>query len=358
MKIGVLGNGQLGQMLEQSVTDLTDIEISLYDLRAHDDALLAEFLKEADIVTFETENIPDHIVSLVEPVKDKTLPGIDALKTFQNRLLEKRALRNAGIATADFAAVTSLDELEQAVDSLGLPVVLKTTTAGYDGKGQFLIRSRQDVEKAWQAIGGRELIAEAFVPFVRETSIIASRDRQGHMVIWPMTDNMHHRGMLRYSLYPAQGLSQQKMALAEQYIRSLAEHFDYVGTITLELFETADGLIANEVAPRVHNSGHWSIEGAEASQFRNHILALAGQKLEPAAAIYPAVAMLNVIGDEQPAVIADGRKNVYRHSYGKEARPERKLGHITIVADSVEQRDLAVAQLAVVIPAEIRDQVM
>lgn len=353
MKIGILGNGQLGQMLMDSVQDIPELEISLYDLRAHSDDALDAFLASVDRVSYETENIPAPIVARLEPVADKVYPSLKALKTFQNRLLEKNALRAAGIATADFCAVNSLDDVKAAVATLGLPIVLKTTTEGYDGKGQFVLRSPDDAEAAWAAIGNRELIAEAFVKFERETSVIASRDINGNILVFPMTENIHHEGILRYSLFPAAGLSADKAALAERYIRQLADSLDYVGTITLELFETADGLVGNEVAPRVHNSGHWSIEGTEASQFRNHMLAISGRALGATTAKYPAVAMLNVIGDETPAVKAETTANAFRHSYGKEARPARKLGHVTVVAQTVAERDATIDQLADLIPAGV-----
>ena len=353
MKIGILGNGQLGQMLQDSVRDISDLEISLYDLRAHSDEALDQFLASVDRVSYETENIPAHIVARLEPVAEKVFPGLNALKTFQNRLLEKNALRAAGIATADFCAVNSLADVQQAVKTLGLPIVLKTTTEGYDGKGQFVLRKPEDAEAAWAAIGNRELIAEAFVTFSRETSVIASRDVNGNIVVFPMTENIHHEGILRYSLYPAAGLSADKVALAERYIRQLADSLNYVGTITLELFETADGLVGNEVAPRVHNSGHWSIEGCEASQFRNHMLAISGRALGATAAKYPAVAMLNVISVETPAEKAETISNAFRHSYGKEARPARKLGHVTVVAQTVAERDATIDQLADLIPAGV-----
>jgi len=350
MKIGILGNGQLGQMAMDSIQDLTDPEVSLYDLRNHSDEALDKFIASVDRVSYETENIPAHIVERLEPVADKLYPSLTALKTFQNRLLEKNALRAAGIATADFMAVNSLNDVKAAVEQLGLPIVLKTTTEGYDGKGQFVLRSADDAEPAWNAIGKRELIAEAFVTFTRETSVIASRDVNGNMVVWPMTENIHHEGILRYSLYPCAGLSDEKAQQAERYIRQLADSLDYVGTITLELFETEHGLVANEVAPRVHNSGHWSIEGAETSQFRNHMLAISGRELGPTAAKYDAVAMINVISDETPAEKAENISNAFRHSYGKEARPARKLGHVTVVADSVEQRDKTITELSALIP--------
>ncbi len=350
MKIGILGNGQLGQMLSDSVKDLTDLEVSLYDTRAHSDEALDAFLASVDRVSYETENIAANIVARLEAVESKVYPSLKALKTFQNRLLEKNALRAAGIATADFCAVNSLDDVKAAVATLGLPIVLKTTTEGYDGKGQYVLRSPDDAEPAWAAIGNRELIAEAFVTFERETSVIASRDVNGNIVVFPMTENIHHEGILRYSLYPAANLSAEKAAIAERYIRQLADSLDYVGTITLELFETADGLVGNEVAPRVHNSGHWSIEGALTSQFRNHMLAISGRELGATDAQYPAVAMLNVIGEEVPAEKADSLDAAFRHSYGKEARPARKLGHVTVIGQSVAERDATIEQLTGLIP--------
>ena len=353
MKIGILGNGQLGQMLQNSVTDLTDIEISLYDLRAHSDEALDAFLASVDRVGYETENIPAHIVAKLEPIAEKVYPSVEALKVFQNRLLEKRALRAAGIDTADFCAVNSLEDVRTAIDTLGLPIVLKTTTEGYDGKGQFVLRTPDDAEEAWSTIGNRELIAEAFVNFTRETSVIASRDVKGNIVVWPMTENIHHEGILRYSLYPIQALSEEKIALAERYIKQLADSLDYVGTITLELFETEQGFIANEVAPRVHNSGHWSIEGAYNSQFRNHVLAISGRELGNTDAKYAAVAMINAISSEAPASKANALENAFYHSYNKEARPNRKLGHCTVVANSLEERDSTIDQLADFIPAGV-----
>lgn len=350
IRIGILGNGQLGQMLEYSINDLRDISVSMYDLRAHSPSALETFIARVDIVTYETENIAADIVEQLEPHAAKLRPGLNALKIFQNRLLEKQALRDAGIATADFCAVNSLDDVHTAINTLGLPIVMKTTTEGYDGKGQYVLRTPDDAIPAWEAIGKRELIAEAFVPFLRETSVIACRAANGQMVVWPMTENVHYEGILRYSLFPAPALSAEKAALAERYIRQLAESLGYTGTITLELFETSDGLVANEVAPRVHNSGHWSIEGAATSQFRNHMLAISGRAVANTQPNYAAVAMLNVIGDEGPAEAAEAIHNAHRHSYGKEARPARKLGHVTLVADNEADRDSTITELSGLLP--------
>lgn len=353
MKLGILGNGQLGQMLETSIADQTDITVNLYDLRAFDETSLQQFLNDNDRISYETENIPAHIVAQMESVKEKVFPSLTALKTFQNRITEKNALRAAGIATAEFHAVNSLADIHDAVQKLGLPIIMKTTTEGYDGKGQFVLREPSDATAAWAEIGNRELIAEAFVPFIREISVIGCRGENGDIKVWPMTENIHHEGILRYSLYPAHGFSAEKQAIAERYIEQIATSLDYVGTITLELFETEDNLIANEVAPRVHNSGHWSIEGAVTSQFRNHMLAVTGQLITDTASNFPAVAMINVISDEGPTAAAEGMSQTYVHSYGKEARPARKLGHVTITAEDTDERDSKISQLEGLIPAGV-----
>jgi 5-(carboxyamino)imidazole ribonucleotide synthase len=351
--LGILGNGQLGQMLADSIAEQTDLSVNLYDLRAFDETSLQEFLTANDRISYETENIPAHIVAQMESVEAKVFPSLTALKTFQNRITEKNALRAAGIATAEFHAVNSLADIHEAIQKLGLPIIMKTTTEGYDGKGQFVLRDPKDAQACWDDIGNRELIAEAFVPFIREISVIGSRSESGDIKVWPMTENIHHEGILRYSLYPAHGFSAEKQAIAERYIEQIATNLDYVGTITLELFEVEDNLIANEVAPRVHNSGHWSIEGAFTSQFRNHMLAVTGQDITSTDSRFPATAMINVISDEGPTAAAEGLEQTYVHSYGKEARPARKLGHVTITAQNTEERDAKISQLEGLIPTGV-----
>jgi 5-(carboxyamino)imidazole ribonucleotide synthase len=348
--LGILGNGQLGKMLAASIAEQTDLSVNLYDLRAYDETSLQDFLTVNDRISYETENIPAHIVAQMESVEAKVFPSLKALKTFQNRLTEKNALRAAGISTAEYHAVNSLTDIHNAIEKLGLPIIMKTTTEGYDGKGQFVLRKPEDASACWAEIGNRELIAEAFVPFIREISVIGCRNENGDIKVWPMTENIHHEGILRYSLYPAHGFSAEKQAKAEGYIEQIASSLDYVGTITLELFETEDNLIANEVAPRVHNSGHWSIEGAITSQFRNHMLAVTGQNITATESLFPAAAMINVISDEGPTAAGKGMTETYVHSYGKEARTARKLGHVTITAKSSDERDAKISQLEGLIP--------
>ncbi len=351
MKIGILGNGQLGQMLQASVQDITDIEVELYDLRAHSQSALHTFIARQERLGFETENISAEIVQELEAYTDKLYPKLSSLKTFQHRIKEKQALNAAGIATTAFMAVNSLEDIEKAVTTLGLPLILKTTTEGYDGKGQFVLRHQAQAQEAWQSLGMRELIAEAMVSFSHELSIIAARDEQGHICTWEMTENQHHEGILRCALYPPTRLTQAQQQQAHEYIKNLAESQNYIGTLTLELFATEQGLIANEVAPRVHNSGHWSIEGCHTSQFRNHMLALAGRELEPSTPKYPACAMLNVISCEKTIQQAPNEPLVFVHSYHKEPRDKRKLGHVTLCADSPKARDALIERYQFLLPA-------
>lgn len=352
MKIGILGNGQLGQMLKASIQDLSDIQVSLYDLSSHTAEALETFIASQDRLGFETENISEEIVEALEAHTHKLYPALDSLKTFQHRIKEKQALQKAGIQTAKFKAINSLDDIFIAIDEMGLPLILKTTTEGYDGKGQFFLKSRQQASEAWKTIGKRELIAESFVHFERELSIIACRDSQGAIKVWPMTENIHHEGILRCSIFPPSQLNEAMQAQAENYIIDLAESQNYIGTITLELFATPEGLVANEVAPRVHNSGHWSIEGAQNSQFRNHMLAIAGLAVEDVQAKYPACAMLNLIGSEQEIKQSPPHAQVFVHSYNKEARENRKLGHVTLISNSIAERDALINQYNFLLPKD------
>lgn len=350
MKVGILGNGQLGQMLQASVEDIADIAIELYDLRAHSPEALSAFIARQDRLTFETENISADIVQALEPHAGKLYPKLTSLKTFQHRIQEKNALQQAGIATAPFRAVNALEDIASAVDELGLPIILKTTTEGYDGKGQFVLRNPEQIQEAWDSIGGRELIAEGFVNFSCELSIIAARDENGHIETWAMTENRHHEGILRCSLYPPAQLTKAMQDQALAYIKDLARSQDYTGTITLELFATDEGLVANEVAPRVHNSGHWTIEGCRASQFRNHMLAITGRALEASTPNYDACAMLNVISSEEAVNKAPATPNAFVHSYHKEAREKRKLGHVTVCGNSITERDSLIDAFAFLLP--------
>jgi 5-(carboxyamino)imidazole ribonucleotide synthase len=345
MKIGVLGAGQLGRMLALAGYPLglsfrffDPVETSCIEelaprIRAdYDDlAALARFAEGLDAVTYEFENVPVTAARHLEQFAP-VCPSPAALEASQDRLTEKSLFRELGIATPPFAAAETREELAQAVERFGLPSVLKTRRMGYDGKGQRVLRTPADVEAAWEALGARPLILEGFVPFDRELSILAVRGRDGATAFYPLVENHHAGGILRLSLAPAPDLDAALQAKAEGYATRLLDRMDYVGMLALELFQVGDELLANEMAPRVHNSGHWTIEGAETSQFENHVRAVAGLPLG-STALRGYSAMVNLIGTTPAPTDVLSIEGAHLHLYGKEPRAGRKLGHITIRAD-------------------------
>ncbi|MDQ1461267.1 MAG: 5-(carboxyamino)imidazole ribonucleotide synthase, partial [Actinomycetota bacterium] len=262
-------------------------------------------------------------------------PPPRALDVAQDRIVEKTALNALGIATAPFAAVDSPADLRAALDSIGLPAILKTRRGGYDGKGQALLRDAAGVEDALPNLGDVPCVLEGFVPFDRELSIIAVRGLDGRIAAWPAVENVHRDGILRLTRAPAPGLDDALQARAEAAIRPLLADLDYVGVCCVELFDVGGELLANEIAPRVHNSGHWTIEGAETSQFENHLRAILGLTLGSTAAI-GASAMVNCIGSmpDRDAILSV--PGAHLHDYMKSARPGRKLGHVTVTAGDPE----------------------
>jgi 5-(carboxyamino)imidazole ribonucleotide synthase len=296
---------------------------------------LAVLAERADVVTYEFENVP---VTAVEWLAGRVpaLPPAEALRRAQDRLLEKELFEALGIPVPPYRAVDSADALDEAVDAIGLPLVLKTRRWGYDGKGQALLRTEDDVEPAWQRLGDKPLIAEAFVEFDRELSVIGARRADGETAVYPLVENRHWEGILRVSKAPIE--DGDATAAAGRYLLALLERLDYVGVLALELFQAGPRLLANEFAPRVHNSGHWTIEGAATSQFENHLRAVLGLPLGPTHALGHA-GMVNLIGS-LPASPADLERAGFRlHDYGKMARPGRKLGHATTLAESAADRD-------------------
>jgi 5-(carboxyamino)imidazole ribonucleotide synthase len=349
--IGVLGGGQLARMLAlagaplglrflvvDSAEDACAAQVAPM-LRAdwRDFDALADFARRIDVATFDFENVPaDTAQWLTEHTK--VFPNPRALATSQDRLAEKSLFREIGLDTPAFAAVDSRDDLARAVEQIGTPSILKTRRLGYDGKGQFRLKSPADVDAAWQALGGAPSILEAFVPFERELSVIAVRARDGEFRTWPLTQNWHADGILSASLAPAPH-AEALAPLAFAHARRIAERLDYVGTFALELFVRDGRLLGNEMAPRVHNSGHWTIEGAPASQFENHVRAVLGMPLGDTSAL-GVNAMLNWVGELPPAdpVLAESR--AHWHDYGKSPRPGRKVGHATFCAnDAAEMRE-------------------
>jgi 5-(carboxyamino)imidazole ribonucleotide synthase len=298
--------------------------------------------KDAAVVTYEWEGVPAATARALE-AHAPVFPLPRALDVSQDRLIEKQTLQSLGIATAPFRAVDSLAQLQAATEDLGYPAVLKTRQGGYDGKGQAVLGSFDDLEPAWRTLGGVPLILEGFVPFDRELSILAVRGRDDEVRCWPAVENVHRGGILRVTRAPAPNLDAALQSRAEACIRPLLEELDYVGVCCVELFDVDGELRANEIAPRVHNSGHWTIEGAVTSQFENHVRAATGMPLGSTGARGMS-AMVNCIGamPDRDAVLRI--PGAHLHDYGKQPRPGRKLGHITLT-DSDDDRLAAVIAL-------------
>lgn len=345
--LGILGGGQLARMLALAAAPLgvnTLVVDSAADacagqvaplVRADwtDYAALEKFARQVDVVTFDFENVPAETAQwLAERVA--VFPNPRALAVAQDRLAEKTLFRECGLATPEFMAVDTRADLDRALAAVGAPAILKTRRLGYDGKGQFRLKSLADADAAWTALGAQAakhgLILEAFVPFQRELSVLAVRGRDGDFRTWPLTRNWHVDGVLSLSLAPAQdiaALQPRATALA----RTLAERLDYVGVFALELFVKDGELLGNEMAPRVHNSGHWTIEGAHSSQFENHVRAVLGLPLGDTGA-RGLSAMFNWIGELPDAAPVLRTVDAHWHDYGKQARPGRKVGHATVCA--------------------------
>ncbi|MFN3652553.1 MAG: 5-(carboxyamino)imidazole ribonucleotide synthase [Armatimonadota bacterium] len=348
MRIGVLGGGQLGWMLamagyrlglrlrfldpnpEAPAGMLAPLAVGELD----DPAAVDRFADGLDLVTYELEQLPvETAARLAERLP--VAPSLRALEVAQDRLREKQFAQRLGIPTAPFAPVTDAASLESAVRAIGLPAILKTCYGGYDGKGQQVLRRPGDLDEARPMLEAGRLILEGFVPFGRELSLISVRDRDGEMVFYPLVENEHSNGILACSLAPAPGVSPALQREAERCARALMEALDYVGTMTIELFDVDGRLVLNEIAPRVHNSGHWTIEGAETSQFENHLRAIAGLPLG-STGLRGSAAMVNLVGEAPPLAALLGVPGAAVHLYGKEPRPGRKLGHVTLTAGSAE----------------------
>jgi 5-(carboxyamino)imidazole ribonucleotide synthase len=298
-----------------------------------DRAALERFAAGLDVVTYEFENVPDEAARYLS-ARLPVYPPPAALSVSQDRLTEKTFFREHGIPTPDFVPVNKLDDLRAGLERVGAPAVLKTRRFGYDGKGQAVVRSAGGAADAWEVLGAgeRPLILEAFVAFRRELSVLALRGRDGETAFYPLVENHHREGILRLSLAPAPDLTPELQALAEDYAGRALDALGYVGVLAIELFEVDGGLMANEMAPRVHNSGHWTIEGAETSQFENHLRAVAGLPLGSTAPRGHS-AMVNIIGTLPDAAAVLAVEGAHLHLYGKEPRAGRKLGHITVRGD-------------------------
>ena len=350
--VGILGGGQLARMMAlagaplglrflimDNVDDACAGQVAPMVVGDYtDESALAEFASNVDVATFDFENVPAASAEWLS-ARVPVFPSPRALAVSQDRLAEKTLFREIGIPVPDFADVPDRASLDDAVVRLGTPCILKTRRLGYDGKGQFRIKSVADVDAAWDALGAQAekvgLILEAFVPFQRELSVVAVRGRDGEFRAWPLTENWHVDGVLSASLAPAQ-VDEAMGETAIVHARALAEAMDYVGVFALELFCRDGELLANEMAPRVHNSGHWTIEGAETSQFQNHLRAVLGLPLGDTRMVGHAC-MLNWIGEMPDAACVLREAGGHWHDYGKSPRVGRKVGHATLRAESTAE---------------------
>lgn len=358
--VGILGGGQLARMLALAGAPL-GLRFRVLDQTADacagqfaplivgdytDRAALETFASQVEVATFDFENVPAESAAwLAERVP--VFPNPRALAVAQDRLAEKTLFRELGIPVPAFAPVDTREQLEQAVARIGTPCILKTRRLGYDGKGQFRLRGADDVDAAWAALGAQApkvgLILEGFVAFERELSVVACRTREGAFRTWPLTENWHVDGILSASLAPARvDAAQAQTAIA--HARSIAEALDYVGVFALEMFSRDGVLLANEMAPRVHNSGHWTIEGSETSQFQNHLRAVLGLPLGDTRMLGHAC-MLNWIGALPAAGPVLAEAGGHWHDYGKSPREGRKVGHATLRADSAAELADALARV-------------
>ena len=347
-RIGVLGGGQLGQMLGLAAIPL-GLECVFYDpspdaparvagrhvCAAWDDRdALARFAESVDVITFEFENVPTASLAFLAGVRP-VRPGVRSLELTCDRIREKEFLRDAGVPVQPFAAVATAADLDLALATVGPHGVLKTRTLGYDGKGQRVVRAAAELAPAWAELGQRPCIYEAFVPFDREISVVATRALDGTTAVYPIVENLHTQGILFRSIAPAR-VPESLAAAATRHARSVLEGLGHVGTLALEMFVADHALVANEIAPRVHNSGHWTIQGARTSQFENHMRAVAGLPLgDPGAHAFSA--MVNLIGGVPEAGEVLAIPGASAQFYGKAPRPGRKVAHMNVVAASREE---------------------
>jgi 5-(carboxyamino)imidazole ribonucleotide synthase len=358
VRIGILGGGQLGRMLALAGYQL-GIEFRFFDPNSgapvgqigqliaanYDDrAALERFLEDLDVVTYEFESIPAATVEFVAG-RVKVFPSVKALKTAQDRLFEKQLFESLGIPTPRFAAVDSIEDLRRAVSDIGLPAVLKTRRLGYDGKGQYVLRETSDVDVSFRTLGSSPLILEQFVLFQHELSVIGARNVSGAEVFYPPVENRHREGVLRRSESPAPNITPELAALAIDHCRRIMDQLEYVGVMALELFAVNGKVLANEIAPRVHNSGHWTIEGAETSQFENHLRAILDLPLG-VTQVRGRSMMYNILGHIPATADVVAIDGAHLHLYGKAPTEKRKVGHVTLVAQTVAGAERGAREIA------------
>jgi 5-(carboxyamino)imidazole ribonucleotide synthase len=358
MRIGILGAGQLGRMLalagyplghsfvffDQSAGEST-IGIGGTQVGSFsDEAALSKFARECDVITYEFENVPCEAARFLAS-KVPVYPPAEALEVSQDRIVEKSFVQSLGIATPRFEAASSENELHEACKKVGFPCIAKTRRFGYDGKGQARIADISAIPEVWKALGGSPLIVEGFVQFSRELSVIAARDTHGEIAIYPLAHNVHNDGILHRTEIPAPDLSPTLRHEAQAIATIILEKLHYVGIIAIELFQVGDHLLVNEIAPRVHNSGHATMDGMVTGQFENHIRAVSGMHLgstEPRARSV----MYNLVGTAPSLTELSAIPDAKIHLYGKSPRAGRKLGHVTLLNPSESTEALMVSKVS------------
>lgn len=354
-RVGILGGGQLALMLAQSVQKL-GVRCTVLDpdegccasticeqiVGAYDDPEALRNLAEcSEVVTYEFENVPAAAAEVIRPLRP-IHPNPDALGYAQDRHHERTMFGELDIAIPNYRAIDDVESLQAALDELGTPAILKARTLGYDGKGQVLINDAKNAAEAFATIGSVPAILDQFVEFTRELSIVATRSVSGDIVYYPLSENVHRGGILRVSKAPAREVNAKLTEQSHHAAKQILERFDYVGTLAVEFFQIGSGddatLVANEIAPRVHNTGHWTIEGAQTSQFENHMRAVMGMELGSAEPI-GCSAMVNIIGDEPRKGALESMPEAHVHMYGKAPRAGRKIGHVTLNAATEDELD-------------------
>ncbi|MGF1726445.1 5-(carboxyamino)imidazole ribonucleotide synthase [Photobacterium nomapromontoriensis] len=358
MKVLVLGAGQLARMMSLAGAPL-NIDVFAYDVgTGHVVHPLSQqimlkglntAITYADVITAEFEHIPHDILDICE-ASGKFLPHTEAIKAGGDRRLEKALLDRAGVRNAKYHLINNREDLDLAIANIGLPMVLKSALGGYDGKGQWRLKQHDEIDAIWTDIthfmtntDSQAIIAEEFVPFDREVSLIGARAKDGSIAVYPLTENIHTNGVLSLSI----ALSEQTplQAQAEAMFQAIAESLNYVGILAIEFFDINGTLLVNEIAPRVHNSGHWTQQGAETCQFENHLRAVTGLPLG-STTLLRSTAMINILGENTlpAAIMAEPQCHV--HWYGKEKRPGRKMGHINLCADDQTNLQTSLRALA------------
>ncbi len=364
MKVLILGAGQLARMMSLAGAPL-GLQISAYDVNTdhivhpltqqHLGSGLDTALADADVVTAEFEHIPLPVLQQCQQ-SGKFLPGATAIQTGGDRRLEKQLLDKAGVATSRYQIINNKTDFEQAIRTLGLPLVFKSALAGYDGKGQWRLKQAEKAETLWAELeqflaadSKQAIVAEQFIPFQREISLVGVRDKQGLTYVYPLTENHHVSGVLSVSLARPQSEALQQQAL--EMFSAVAAELNYVGVLAIEFFELDGNLLVNEIAPRVHNSGHWTQQGADTCQFENHLRAVCGLPVGSTALLRPTL-MINILGEDTiPTEILD-IPGVHLHWYGKSKRAGRKMGHINLSANDTSTLASSYKQLISLLPEE------